>query len=47
MLDQLRQLLEISQLQNVTIRVVPYDAGVVPAGVNRMITASSSSSKTG
>jgi transcriptional regulator with XRE-family HTH domain len=35
MLAQLRQLLEMSQLQNVTIRVVPYDAGVVPAGVNR------------
>jgi uncharacterized protein DUF5753 len=25
----------MSQLQNVTIRVVPYDVGVVPAGVNR------------
>lgn len=37
MLAQLRQLLEMSQLPNVTIRVVPYDAGVVPAGVNKFI----------
>jgi Domain of unknown function (DUF5753) len=37
MLAQLRQLLEMSHLPNVTIRVVPYDAGVVPAGVNKFI----------
>jgi transcriptional regulator with XRE-family HTH domain len=34
---QLRRLLEMSQLPNVTIRIVPYDAGVVPAGVNKFI----------
>jgi hypothetical protein len=37
MLGQLRRLLEMSRLPNVTIRVVPYDAGVVPAGVNKFI----------
>lgn len=37
MLAQLRRLLEMSQLPNVTIRVVPYDAGAVPAGVNKFI----------
>jgi transcriptional regulator with XRE-family HTH domain len=37
MLGQLRQLLEMSQLPNVTIRVVPYDTGIVPAGVNKFI----------
>jgi transcriptional regulator with XRE-family HTH domain len=37
MLAQLRQLLEMSQLPNVTIRVVPYAAGNVPAGVNKFI----------
>lgn len=37
MLAQLRRLLEMSQLPNVIIRVVPYDAGVVPAGVNKFI----------
>lgn len=34
---QLRRLLELSRLPNVTIRVVPFDAGVVPAGVNKFI----------
>jgi hypothetical protein len=37
MLAQLRQLLEMSQLPNVTIRVAPFDAGTVPAGVNKFI----------
>jgi len=37
MLAQLRRLLEMARLPNVTIRVVPYDAGVVPAGVNKFI----------
>jgi transcriptional regulator with XRE-family HTH domain len=37
MLAQLRRLLEMSQLLQATIRVVPYDAGVVPAGVNKFI----------
>ena len=37
MFAQLRQLLEMSRLPNVTIRVVPYDAGTVPAGVNKFI----------
>ncbi len=37
MVGQLRRLLEMSQLPNVTIRVVPYDVGIVPAGVNKFI----------
>jgi transcriptional regulator with XRE-family HTH domain len=37
MLAQLRQLLEMTQLPNVNIRIVPFDAGVVPAGVNKFI----------
>jgi transcriptional regulator with XRE-family HTH domain len=37
MLAQLRRLLEMSQLPTVSIRVVPYDAGVVPAGVNKFV----------
>jgi transcriptional regulator with XRE-family HTH domain len=35
MLGQLRRLIEMSELPNVTIRVVPYDAGAVPAGVSK------------
>jgi transcriptional regulator with XRE-family HTH domain len=35
MLGQLRRLLEVSELPNVSIRVVPYDAGAVPAGVSK------------
>jgi transcriptional regulator with XRE-family HTH domain len=37
MLAQLRQLLEISRLPNVTIRIVPFEAGVVLSGVNKFI----------
>lgn len=37
MLGQLRQLLEISRLPNVTIRVVPFEVGVVLSGVNKFI----------
>lgn len=37
MLAQLRRLLEMSQLPNVTIRIVPYDVGTVPAGVNKFV----------
>jgi hypothetical protein len=37
MLAQLRKLLEMSRLPNVSIRVVPFDAGVVPAGVNKFV----------
>jgi transcriptional regulator with XRE-family HTH domain len=37
MLAQLRRLLEMAELPNVTIRIVPYDAGVVPAGVNKFV----------
>lgn len=37
MLAQLRRLLEMSELPNVTIRIVPYDAGRVPAGVNKFV----------
>jgi transcriptional regulator with XRE-family HTH domain len=37
MLGQLKRLVEVAQLPNVTIRVVPYDAGVVPAGVGKFI----------
>jgi transcriptional regulator with XRE-family HTH domain len=34
---QLERLLELSELPSVTLRVVPYDAGVVPAGNNKFI----------
>jgi hypothetical protein len=34
---QLERLLELSLLPRVTIRVVPFDAGVVPAGTNKFI----------
>jgi hypothetical protein len=37
MLAQLRKLLEMSRLTHVSIRIVPFDAGVVPAGVNKFI----------
>jgi transcriptional regulator with XRE-family HTH domain len=37
MAGQLRRLLEASELPNVTIRVVPFDAGTVPAGVNKFV----------
>ena len=37
MLAQLKRLLEIADLPRVSIRVVPYDAGAVPAGVNKFI----------
>lgn len=42
MLGQLKQLIEMTQLQNVTIQVVPYDAGVVPAGVSKFVILRSS-----
>jgi transcriptional regulator with XRE-family HTH domain len=34
---QLTRLLELTQLPNVSIRVVPYDAGAVPAGVHKFV----------
>ena len=37
MLAQLRRLLEMSELPKVNIRIVPYGAGVVPAGVNKFV----------
>ena len=37
MLAQLGKLLEMSRLPNVSIRVVPFDAGEVPAGVNKFV----------
>ncbi len=37
MLAQLSRLLEMSELPNVSIRIVPYDAGAVPAGVNKFV----------
>lgn len=37
MLAQLKRLLEISELPRVSIRLVRYDAGAVPAGVNKFI----------
>jgi transcriptional regulator with XRE-family HTH domain len=42
MLGQLRQLIEMAQWPNVTIRIVPYDAGIVPAGVNKFVILRSS-----
>jgi hypothetical protein len=35
MLGQLRRLLEVSELPHISLRVVPYDAGAVPAGVSK------------
>jgi transcriptional regulator with XRE-family HTH domain len=37
MLGQLKRLIEMSHWPNVTIRLVPYDAGVVPASVGKFI----------
>jgi transcriptional regulator with XRE-family HTH domain len=37
MVAQLRQILEMSRLPNVTVRIVPYDAGTVVSGVNKFI----------
>jgi transcriptional regulator with XRE-family HTH domain len=37
MRGQLKQLIEMGQLRNVTIRIVPYDAGIVPAGVSKFV----------
>jgi hypothetical protein len=34
---QLKRLLELSELPNVTIRVIPYEAGALPAGNNKFI----------
>ena len=42
MLDQLKRLIEMTQLRNVTIRIVPYDAGTVPAGVSKFVILRSS-----
>jgi hypothetical protein len=42
MLGQLKRLAEMAGWPNVTIRVVPYDAGVVPAGVNKFVILRSS-----
>lgn len=37
MRDQLTQLLDLSQLPNVDLRVIPYSAGALPAGNNKFI----------
>ena len=37
MQGQLRQLLELSDLRAVTLRVIPYEAGALPAGNNKFI----------
>jgi len=37
MRDQLVRLLELSELPNVTLRVIPYEAGALPAGNNKFI----------
>ena len=34
---QLERLLELAELPNVTLRVIPYDAGALPAGNNKFI----------
>ncbi|MGH3149365.1 MAG: helix-turn-helix domain-containing protein [Streptosporangiaceae bacterium] len=34
---QLERLLELSELHNVTLQVIPYDAGALPAGNNKFI----------
>lgn len=42
MLGQLKRLIEMGQWPNVTIRIVPYDSGVVPAGVSKFVILRSS-----
>jgi transcriptional regulator with XRE-family HTH domain len=37
MLAQLRQLIEMSRMPGVTVRVVPFGVGVIPAGVNKFL----------
>jgi transcriptional regulator with XRE-family HTH domain len=37
MRGQLERLIEMGRLRNVTIRIVPYDAGIVPAGVSKFV----------
>jgi hypothetical protein len=37
MRSQLKRLLELSELPNVTLRVIPYEAGALPAGNNKFI----------
>lgn len=37
MLGQLKRLTEMAEWPNVTIRIVPYDAGIVPAGVGKFV----------
>jgi hypothetical protein len=37
MKTQLKRLLELSDLPNVTLRVIPYEAGALPAGNNKFI----------
>ena len=40
MRTQLERLLELSALSNVTIQVIPYDAGALPSGTNKFIVLS-------
>jgi transcriptional regulator with XRE-family HTH domain len=42
MAGQLRQLIEMGKWPNVTIRIVPYEAGIVPAGVSKFVILRSS-----
>jgi transcriptional regulator with XRE-family HTH domain len=42
MRGQLKRLIEMAELRNVTIRVVPYDAGIVPAGIGKFVILRSS-----
>ena len=37
MRDQLEHVVELTDLQHVTLRVIPYDAGALPAGNNKFI----------
>jgi len=42
MLSQLERLITMARLPTVTIRIVPYDAGVVPAGIGKFVILHSS-----
>jgi transcriptional regulator with XRE-family HTH domain len=37
MFGQLKRMIEMAQWPNVTIRIVPYEAGIVPAGVGKFV----------
>jgi transcriptional regulator with XRE-family HTH domain len=42
--DQLEHLLQVTQMKNVTVRVIPYEAGALPVAINKFIILSFASS---